>query len=129
MPSLFPGMDPYIEGQKWPDFHHNFAVECERALMPGLRPRCVASVEERVYIEHTPETMQSYVVPDVHTVTARPAEGLGGRGGVAVLAAPVELPMPIPEEVREPYVEIRVRASGEVIAVIEILSPGNKRTG
>ena len=37
--------------------------------------------------------------------------------------------IPIPEEIRETYLEVREIATGEVITVIELLSPKNKRQG
>lgn len=44
MPSPFPGMDPFIEGQVWEDFHHRFIDEIAVAITPSLRPRYVARV-------------------------------------------------------------------------------------
>jgi len=37
MPSPFPGMDPFIEGQLWDDFHHAFIEGIRAALMPKVR--------------------------------------------------------------------------------------------
>ena len=45
MPSLFPGMDPYLEGHLWPDVHHRLATEISRQLTPRLRPRYVARLD------------------------------------------------------------------------------------
>jgi hypothetical protein len=42
---------------------------------------------------------------------------------------PLKVTLPITETVREWYLEVRNVESGEVIAVIEILSPKNKRPG
>jgi hypothetical protein len=30
MPSPFPGMDPFIEGQLWDDFHHALCLNWQR---------------------------------------------------------------------------------------------------
>jgi hypothetical protein len=39
MPSPFPGMDSYLEGDLWTTVHSAFAVEIARQLTPRLRPR------------------------------------------------------------------------------------------
>lgn len=129
MPSPFPGMDPYIEGQKWREFHQKLADEIQSTLMPGLRPRFVASVEERVCIEHTPEELARPTAPDPAVGAAWPRVRAEGSGDTAAFVPPFIIPMAMPEEIREPYVEIHLRGSGEVVALIEILSPGNKRPG
>jgi hypothetical protein len=63
MPSPFPGMDPFIEGQVWEDFHHRFIDEIAVAITPSLRPRYVARVEVQVYLEHEAEERRS-IVPE-----------------------------------------------------------------
>ena len=81
MPSPFPGMDPFIESQRWTSFHDRFIVSLGDALVPQVRPRYVVDVGERVYLE------------------------------------------------REIFLTLRDRASNEVVTVIEVLSPSNKRPG
>lgn len=55
MPSPFPGMDPYLEGYLWPDFHHRLATEISRQLTPRLRPRYVARLDIDLAEDKTPE--------------------------------------------------------------------------
>ena len=45
MPSPFPGMDPYIEGWIWGDFHARFMTAIFDRLSPRLPDQYVASVE------------------------------------------------------------------------------------
>jgi hypothetical protein len=56
-----------------------------------------------------------------------------GAAGAAVATAttirPVLLPIPIPRRERETLLTLRDRASNEVVTVIEVLSPSNKRRG
>src|SRR4051812_7699792 len=48
----FPGMDPYLEHPVlWPSVHTRLMVALANQLRPHIRPRYVASVEERVYRE------------------------------------------------------------------------------
>ena len=129
MPSPFPGMDPYVEDQVWPDFHHLLIGELQAALVPALRPRYVARVEERVYLQYEPRENTGPVRPDVTVLReTSPARG-APRGGTAVLTEPLLIPLPMPEEVKEAYLEVRLRETHEVVAVIEVLSPSNKRAG
>ena len=51
MPSPFPGMDPYFEGDLWPTFHTQFGVEIARQLTPNLAPRYIARAEKRFIVE------------------------------------------------------------------------------
>lgn len=46
MPSPFPGMDPYLEGSTWMNFHGQLCAEIARQLTPKLRPRYVALLNE-----------------------------------------------------------------------------------
>ena len=47
MPSPFPGMDPFLEGDDWTSFHTHFATEMARQLTPRLRPKYVALPKKR----------------------------------------------------------------------------------
>ena len=61
----FPGMDPYLEAQLWPDFHTNFIVSLQADLGRRLRPDYQVTVEERLYVEQTTEEAERRVTPDV----------------------------------------------------------------
>ena len=115
MPSPFPGMDPFIESRRWKSFHSLFIAEIAGALVPQVRPRYVVDVEERVYLEHEPDEGPRTIEP--------------GKAGApaAVAHRPMFLTVPMPVQEREHFLTIRDRQSQEVIAVIEVLSPTNKR--
>ena len=52
MKTPFPGMDPYLEHPAlWPSVHTRLMVALANQLGPKVRPRYVASVEDRVFIE------------------------------------------------------------------------------
>ncbi|MFA0750317.1 MAG: hypothetical protein SLRJCFUN_000720, partial [Candidatus Fervidibacter sp.] len=79
MPSPFPGMDPFIEGQRWEHFHGEFIYEIHRTLMPQLVPRYISVVGERVYVEWVAESSEREVgervrwrQPDVAIVEVTP---------------------------------------------------------
>jgi len=125
MPSPFPGMDPFIESQKWEGFHHYLAVELGASLVPQVRPRYVVEVEERVYVEYFPNG-RDVIRPDVSVVEGQPSEPWAAATAGADALAPVVLTLPVPQEEREPFITIRSRETMEVVTVIEVLSPTNK---
>lgn len=133
MPSPFPGMDPYMEGPVWRDFHAGMLLGIREALVPHVRPRYVVRAEERVYMEHLPEEERPNVIyPDV-TMMESARGGDPAKGGVAtasaIEAATVTLTVPMPERRHEVFLTVRARETLQVITVIEVLSPANKRPG
>lgn len=127
MPSPFPGMDPFIEAQKWSGFHHVFIAELSHRLVALLRPRYDVDPEERIYVE-TAEPVWPEYRPDA--VVTRRAEPVSARLGAVVLdIEPRIFRLPMPTEEREPYLVIRKTGEREVVTVIELLSPTNKRSG
>lgn len=132
MPSPLPGMDPFIEGQRWSDFHHGFIEDLRSALTPQVRPRYVVEVEVHVYVEYEPGGEVAVIQPDAFLLEAQRREVPSG-GGVATATAvaiePALLTAPIPEERRVAFLTVRERETREVVTVIEVLSSFNKRSG
>lgn len=132
MPSPFPGMDPFIEQQEWEDFHATFNTVIRETLGPIIKPRYLVRVERRVYVEHPSESDggKALRVGDVAIVTGDQESQTPLRSGAtAAVAEPVVCPLAMPEERRETYLVIRDRELQMVVAVIETLSPANKRRG
>lgn len=132
MPSPFPGMDPFLEAQEWEDFHTRMITLVSDELAPHVRPRYVVRVERRVYLEHVPEEPSHAARPDV--LVLQRVRGQNAPATVAVTTAALEPPfveamLPVPEERREAFLTIRDRGTMEVVTVIELLSPTNKRMG
>ncbi|HKI35774.1 MAG TPA: DUF4058 family protein [Gemmataceae bacterium] len=124
MAMIFPGMDPYLEDpQRWQGLHNAFIVYIRDYLQPSLRPRYIAAVEERVFVEGPDRE----IIPD--TLVRRHRPDAGGAVALADADAPVRVKVSS-LEVHENYVEILDRASGQqVVTVIELLSPTNKYQG
>lgn len=97
MPSPFPGMDPYLEDEKyWPSFQQHLVASLYQVLMPSLintdrMDRYRARVGQRRYIVEMP----------LFTSVLR-------------------------EEHVEEFVEIRQRSDGQLVTLIDIPSPTNK---
>jgi hypothetical protein len=136
-------MDPYLEApHRWPGVHHGVIAELQALLNRQLRPRYVATVEERVYISHEADPGRQLIrVPDVLVSRGKGRRGraasrkpAAARGRQAV-AEPVEIePVEIlvellDDEVREARLVVTEVASREAAAVIEVVSPNNKVAG
>jgi hypothetical protein len=125
--SRFLKMDLRIEEQLWHDFHPNMIVSIQSWLMPQLLPKYAAQIEERVYVEHTePVPARQVFRPDIaiHTEPVNEARAQSGR---AAVAEPAILTLPMPTEQRERYIAILSLPNRELVTVIELLSPANKR--
>lgn len=129
MASPFPGVDPFLEGQEWPDFHHRFITAIADALQPLIEPDYLARIGERVYVEQLFGQPPGSILPDVAVLEPVTATRRPGVREPTDREAPFVLPLPMPEEVRESYLEVRRRDTRAIVTVIEVLSPTNKRPG
>lgn len=123
MPSPFPGMDPYLENPStWPDLHSSLISYIREALQPQIRPKYIARIGERVALS---SFRRSYI-PDVLLIrSAASPYGAALAGGLLVADEPTTIAM-LEEERRVPFLEIIHHPSGEVVTLIEVLSPANK---
>lgn len=131
MPSPFPGMNPYLEHPEiWPGVHHWLIVELARFLSPQLRPKYRVAVEVRMY-ETIGEQSLLVGIPDL-TVKGSQATTKQPISNVAVAQSPTQpqtVEVPVPETIKQGYLEVREVATREVVTAIEILSPINKLSG
>lgn len=130
MPSPFPGMDPYLEGDLWQEFHDRLANQISEQLLPKVGPKYVALLAKR-YVLDSPAlgvfdapSPPRVVYPDVHVVT--PAQQSGGVATLEAVITPPTAEIPSPMLAPHLSVEIRDVAERRLVTVIEILSPSNK---
>lgn len=135
MPSVFPGMDPYLENPCiWTDFHHSFAATMSEHLNRSLPDDFFAQLEQRfefgIVDDEDPDEEVTRYFPDV---SVNEPEWSGG-GGTAVIEQPRAIMSPSEEwdvEVKmhkHLFVEVREGSgSHRLVTLIEILSPSNKR--
>jgi len=135
MPSPFPGMDPYLEDPDlWPDVHAELITDIRQQLTPKLRPRYLARVEQYTFLfDPDDPASELYIVPDVRVVQRHAAEkalplGTPGTSPVAV-AEPIDITGLVIHSARHRFLEIRDAANRQVVTVIEVVSPANKRAG
>lgn len=125
-------MDPWLEDPVlWPGLHGALIIYARDQLVRRLPAPLYVEVGERVYVEAPGR--QRDIVPDaavLHPPRRRPK---GAASGTAVAEADA-LDEPLIVEVSsleltETYLEIRHPAGHQVLTVIELLSPSNKRPG
>lgn len=126
MTSPFPGMDPYLEARPiWPDVHQRLIAYTSEMLQPLIRPKYVARIGERVQLaaagrSYVPDTL---LVRTVH----EPAPALENEAPPDTLTPDEPQVFRFLDEARRvPFVEIVQRETGEVVTLIEALSPANK---
>lgn len=129
MPSPFPGMDPYLEGELLSTVHSQLAAEIARELAPQIAPRYAARTEKRFVIA-SPEDLEDpeiAIYTDVGIRSAREGQRTKGSTAAAVAEAPLMLETLMPEKAPHYWVEIRDAKRRTLVTAIELLSPYNKR--
>ena len=134
MASPFPGVDPYVEGYFWRDFHTQFIVAMRRALRRQISHDYDVFSEHDVFV-HEPtadERRRKVAVLDAGVTRASNATV---TGGVATATKAVAEPSfvarydtEMPTE-KHRWLEIRDRAGSRLVTAIELLSPTNKESG
>jgi hypothetical protein len=129
MPSPFPGMNPYFEQTAlWQDFHSEFLLALRHRLAPQITPSYIVQVQEHIYIHDLPPAPR-HLVGHADVSVARQERPSVGQAAIGVLEAPAEVQLPVQDIERIPFLEIRDRQGRELVTVIELLSPSNKRPG
>ena len=130
MPSPFPGMNPYIEQDAfWQDFHLEFLPAMRERLVAQVRPKYIVMLDEHIYVQElTPEPRRLVGRADI-SLAAPPRPRDEEVAGVGILEAPVQVQIPAARGPSRSFLEIRDRLSRELITVLELLSPANKRGG
>lgn len=129
MNSPFPGMDPYIEGPElWSDFHNSLAYEMRVQLNQSIQPAYFARLTPYVTYEVVEVGKRQHGIrPDVGVWHLPPSPEPGPAVATAITPAPVESRVTLEVPLRLHRVEIHATESEELVTVVEILSPVNKR--
>ncbi len=121
-------MDPYLEGNLWPDVHHQLASVIVELIAPQIAPNYVARVDAYTVEDRRPAAGLRIIYPDVavfHKNKLKEPTETYERSVGEISEPSYEIPAVF--TVKIPFVEIRDRASNKLITAIEILSPVNKR--
>jgi hypothetical protein len=122
-------MDPYLEGPEWHSFHIEFSSAITRDLIPRLRPKYYARTMPYFVTGSSSQDImisQREIYPDVG-VTLKETATTWDITRTAIAPTPIQLQTAVSTQIPHVVVEIFVKASGELVTVIEILSPANKR--
>jgi hypothetical protein len=121
-------MDPWLERPGfWPDVHDSLIMSLRRALAPLLRPKYYLAVQQRTVIAVVPPEPQP-LFPDL-AVLELDKSSLAQEEPFAAFVEPILVEIPVHETITEDYLEVVEAASRQVVTIIEILSPSNKRAG
>jgi hypothetical protein len=128
MPSPFPGMDPYIEGLNWKNFHTSVCVALRNQLVPQVAPEFIVELEERLVIETEDDSGSFYADLGVKREPTKSESDEEAVAPVAVAETKTVTYSRI-EPAREVYLRIVERETTRLVTVIEVFSPWNKRPG
>jgi hypothetical protein len=127
MASPFPGMDPYLEGARWPGFHHDLATEIKRQLTPLLLPGYYADTSTYFLVD-TGDDLEIARKFYLDVGVKEQADRTTPYRPVAISDAPVLSKLVLPHCRPHSQVEIREMRNDRLVTAIEFLSPPSKRT-
>lgn len=128
MADPFPGMNPYLEHpDRWSTVHNRLIVAIADQLTPQLLPKYQVDIEKRIY-----EVIEGNLLfvgrADVSVQEPRqPKDAIKNSTITVPTAQPLRVRVPMAEEMREAYLEVREVATQRVITTLEILSPASKK--
>jgi hypothetical protein len=128
MPSPFPGMNPWLEHfDASEDFHATILPLAKESLQSQLRQSYYVKVNEHLFVREWSDEDLFVGISDVSLGKRQPLPST--PTGTATIAAPARGRVPSTAEEKVGYLEVRDRKDRQVITVIELLSPLNKRGG
>ncbi len=132
----FPGMNPYLESPDlWPDFHNGLIGQLRDVLGPQLPDNYRIALQRRVEVEEPfgAASELNLVIPDALVTRESPFVAPAGGDTAAAIAAPpdeaVSVRVRMPREVNVLWLRVETVPERELVTVVEVLSPTNKRPG
>lgn len=108
-------------------------VAIAEAIEPQLGPEYYVEVETRTYQSPDGEEDLLIGIPDAVVFTSQADTSVPEQQFIGISTAtqsrPERVTVPVPLHVKERYLEVREMGTDQVITVIELLSPKNKRGG
>jgi hypothetical protein len=122
-------MNPFLEqDEAWHDFHERFLPLVADLLVAQVRPNSIVKIDEHVYVHELPPEPR-HLAGRADVLVARSPLPVEPRPGVGLLEAPAQVGLPALDVERLAFVEVRDRRNRELVTVVELLSPSNKRSG
>jgi hypothetical protein len=123
-------MNPYLEqDDAWQDFHDRFVPALGDALGPQVSPHFIVKVEAHLYLHEMPADQRVRVGYADVGVSRRVDHGAAAVSSSVILQAPARIVIPSVEIEKQAFLEIRDQKNRDLVAVIELLSPSNKKAG
>jgi hypothetical protein len=121
-------MNPYLEqDDAWHEFHEMFVPEAVAVLNAQVGDDYIVKTDRHIYVHEPPEQKGVFIGrSDVHL--AHPKDTITAASGATTIA-PVRSKFLAEDFEEETYIEIRDRHRRQIVTVIELLSPTNKRPG
>ncbi len=140
MPSPFPGMNPFLEHPDvWNTVHFFLIGAIAQRLTAQVRPDYLVHVDSHVWIHEWVDDRDergpsrkllgrgNTLISDLgHSI--RPS-AVSTKAESAVLTPGRRILIPQVDIERQRYVEIRDKRSREIVTILELLSPSNKKSG
>lgn len=121
-------MNPYLERDIcWHDFHDRFLAVGAGVIGMRIQPDFLVRIDAHILVQELPEQPRRLLGRSDLSVAAKPRREEAEAESVALLDAPARVRLPELEPIREVYLKIIDRSSREVVTVVELLSPANKR--
>jgi len=130
MNNPFLGMNPWLEGEDWHDFHNTFATEISNQIIQQIAPKYKVFVEKYVVRTSLVDNEINIYYPDVGVSDNEVKEAIltyGSGSDSPFTAHDLTISINLPVEQKIPLVKIVDAKNREVITIIEILSPANKQ--
>jgi hypothetical protein len=124
-------MNPYLEQEViWHDFHERFLPAAAAYLVPQIRPKYIVLIDENIYLHDIPAAERHLVGrPDLSVTHGEDPALTIHAPALGVLEAPAHVLLPEEDVESLSYLKILDRVSRELVTVVELLSPTNKRPG
>jgi hypothetical protein len=123
-------MNPYLEHEfAWKDFHARSVPVIAELIAAQVGDAYDVMVDEHLYI-HEPPAAERRRLGRADASVAVGEDAGSRRVAAAAMPAPATAVFSLPVDVETvPYVEVRDREGAQIVTVIELLSPANKRSG
>jgi hypothetical protein len=121
-------MNSYLEQEDaWHDFHERFMPAAAAMLEPQVGDDYIVKIDENVYV-HEVELDERTLLGRADVFVSE-AAGSSATTGTALLHSPATVTLPAIDVERDSVLEIRDRRTRQLVTIVELLSPANKRPG
>jgi hypothetical protein len=122
-------MNPYLEREYvWKDFHDTFLLFMRGHLVPQVRPNYFVKIGEYLFV-HEPSAEQRLLLGHGDVSLSRKNGGESTTALATLAASPARIRIPPVDLEEHLFLEIRDRENLDLVTVVEMLSPSNKKPG